>query len=79
MTHNENQAELFDDAGVGKQVDPNRMFDFGSPYAETYTEFCKCGRKTQVSGEPNDGAVILIELYVKCECGASIEFKLPGS
>lgn len=54
------------------------MHDFGGMFAETYTEYCSCGKKTEVSTQDNkQHAEYATDVYVKCDCGKSVRFSLP--
>lgn len=54
------------------------LYDFGSEYAKTYSEQCKeCGKTYEVSTQKDNHPEYFTEVYLKCECGASVLFDLP--
>lgn len=54
------------------------LYDFGSECAKTYTEYCSCGKKTEVSTQGNERySEYTTDIYVKCDCGKSVHFSLP--
>ena len=60
---------------MAKEID---IYDFGSEYAQTYTETCKCGQVLAVSTKKDwGGAEYATDVYVKCTCGKSVHFELP--
>ena len=53
------------------------LYDFGSEYAETYTEKCACGREIEVSTQRDRGPEYYTSVYIRCTCGLSVSFSLP--
>ena len=54
------------------------MYDFDSDYSQTYTETCEdCGNKIEVSTQRDNNPEYQTDVYVKCQCGASVQFTLP--
>ena len=53
------------------------LYDFGSEFAQTYTEVCECGRTVEVSTQKDYRPEYYTEVYVKCVCGKSVPFRLP--
>lgn len=55
----------------------HHMYDFGRPDAQTYTEACKKCGKTHAISSQKEGGCCLLELFIRCDCGASVKFELP--
>ena len=54
------------------------VYDFGSKYAQTYTEVCPgCGKQFQVSAQRDQSPEYITDVFVKCDCGESVQFNLP--
>ena len=54
------------------------LYDFGSEFSHVYQEQCVCGEIIEVSAQKDNGpSEYTTEIYVKCKCGASVEFELP--
>ena len=53
------------------------IYDFGSPWAQTYKERCECGRDVEVSTQKNENPEYITSIYVHCVCGRSLPFNLP--
>lgn len=55
------------------------LYDFGSEYAQSYTETCECGEKIEISTQKDhDGVEYSTDIYVKCsKCSKSVNFNLP--
>lgn len=53
------------------------IHDFGGWFAQTYQEKCVCGNITEVSSQNDDNTEYQISVFVKCQCGESVEFLLP--
>ena len=56
-----------------------RMYDFDEAGAETYKETCECGNVIEVSTLEDDSPAYYIAVFVKCQCGESVEFNLPAN
>ncbi len=54
-----------------------KIYDFGGIGAHTYTEYCECGRKIEVSTQQDNDPEFYTTIYVKCVCDKSVEFTLP--
>lgn len=54
-----------------------KLYDFGSDVAQTYKNECSCGNRIEVSTQRDCGPEYQTEIYVKCQCGGSVEFILP--
>ncbi len=54
------------------------LYDFGGEFSQEYTETCsKCGKAFTVSTQIDNNPEYHTEIYIKCDCGNSIEFILP--
>ena len=53
------------------------IYDFGSEYAQTYTETCSCQREIEVSTQRDNNPEYYTEMFVRCTCGKSVAFSLP--
>lgn len=53
------------------------LYDFGSDCAKTYSNACECGKVIEVSTQKDDSPEYYTSVYVKCNCGKSVEFLLP--
>jgi hypothetical protein len=54
------------------------IYDFGSDYSQTYKETCEnCGEGIQISAQRDKASEYSTVIYVKCECGTSVQFVLP--
>ncbi len=59
-------------------MNTDTMFDFGGEYAQTYTSKCsKCGKVFEVSTQDDDRPEYYTDIYIRCDCGNSVEFILP--
>jgi len=53
-------------------------FDFGSEFAQTYTEKCdNCGKEISLSTQRDEGPEYYTDVFVKCSCGQSVLFVIP--
>jgi hypothetical protein len=52
-------------------------YDFGSEYAQTYKEKCKCGNEIEVSTQTDSYPEYTAGVFVRCPCGESVGFELP--
>ena len=53
------------------------MYDFDSEDAQTYCEQCECGKIIAVSTQEDDRPEYYTKIFIKCQCGRSVKFKLP--
>jgi len=59
-------------------MDFRDLYDFGKEFAQTYRSKCvKCGRVIEVSAQRYNEPEYRTVIYVKCQCGGSVEFVLP--
>ncbi len=59
-------------------IDIDSMDDFGSEFAQTYTNVCaKCGKVFELSTQQDDMPEYYTRIYIRCECGDSVKFVLP--
>ena len=54
----------------------DRLYDFGGDSAKEHKITCACGHITEVSGP--DDAEYNMDIFVKCVCGVSLHFVIPG-
>ena len=56
----------------------NSLYDFGSDFAQTYKAACeRCGREVEISTQRDIYPEYYTEIFVRCQCGASVRFELP--
>lgn len=53
------------------------MYDFGSRFAQAYSEQCECGETIEVSTQTDNMPEYYTDVYVRCKCGKSVCFTLP--
>jgi hypothetical protein len=53
------------------------IYDFGGECAQQYENTCKCGKLIEVSTRKDNCPEYRTDVYVRCECGESVEFILP--
>jgi len=53
------------------------MYDFEGKYAQTYTKECERGDIIEVSTQKDHSPEYYTAVYVRCNCGKSVEFNLP--
>lgn len=54
------------------------FYDFDKEESQTYSGKCnKCGHITLVSTQKDRCPEYYSDIFVKCDCGGSIKFKLP--
>jgi len=49
----------------------------GQPTAQTYTAACECGTIIEVSTQQDDSPEYYTTVFVRCQCGKSVGFRLP--
>lgn len=56
----------------------DRIYEFGSEWAQTYTSRCSgCGKDINVSTQKDESPEYYAEVHVRCPCGGSVVFDLP--
>ncbi len=53
------------------------MYDFGGKFGEVHTKTCDCGKEISVSTQRDESPEYYTTVFVKCDCGKSVEFSLP--
>ena len=53
------------------------MYDFGCEFSQVYKSKCECGNIVEVSAQEDDHPEYYVSVFVRCECGKSVEFSLP--
>jgi len=59
-------------------VMPIMSHDFDCEFSQTYKQKCKkCGKEYEVSTQKDRDPEYYTDIYIKCDCGESVQFTLP--
>lgn len=54
------------------------IYEFGSKYSQEYKSKCKkCNKEIIVSTQKDECPEYYVDVFVKCSCGGSAQFRLP--
>ena len=59
------------------QQDIDNLHDFDSDVSQTYRETCGCGKVFEVSTQADNEPEYYTDVFIRCDCGKSVKFKLP--
>lgn len=53
------------------------MYDFNGEFSQVYKRKCQCGKVVEISTQKDERPEYYTNVFVKCDCGKSVQFILP--